>query len=376
MSKHRDHLKNVLKSIFTRFVRGNADVEEQHLVDTFYDNVSVENRGDKDFSIIGKVIKKNIDRRIKFDRKKRKIYKIYIPAAACGVLMLFFASFFVYRLNSIFFVVKPHEQFCSLSPTVTVGGKQFDNLLKETPKGSFFKLKGEEQVLDLKNISQEQSSDTIIIENPSFATLLVFLRDGSQVKLGAKARITFDGEFNKSRRFVHASGELYFDISSKVTNGKKIPFIVETKMQTIEVLGTKFFVNSHKEEEESILLKEGRVKLEHNYSKREVILRPGQQAFLKKDTPQIYVGEEGEEAGVDAWRNGLFYFERHSIGAVMEELSSWYNIPIEVGNSVYNMTISGTFTRYDKLTEVLDLIEMTNKIQFYEKKGVVYVNRK
>lgn len=370
MFRDRNHLKAILRSVFKRYVSGNADIEEQNLVDNFYDNISSEKIIDP--TGIGAEIKQRIDREIQRQQANKIRYRIYIPAAAC--LMVLFLGAYFYK--SYFDADTSTRITHSIGPSVKIGQEHFLDLQNKIPTGSYFETEAEAEILHLENVFQGKEREPVVIDNASPSMFSVSLSDGSRVRLSPHARITFGPDFNENSRSVYVEGEVYFDIAKQTRQEEKIPFIVETSMQTIEVLSTQFLVDAHASVEENVQLHEGRIKLKHNYSKREVVLHPGQQAFVDRDRPQIYVAHVGEDDKINAWRNGLFYFEGQTIGTVMRELSNWYNIGINVDNRAANLKISGTFTRYEKPEDVLELIQMTNKIRFYEKKGVVYVSKK
>lgn len=373
MSKNRSHLRSILKSIFARYTKGKADIEERQLVDSFYDNIPLQPVDQERLSEVGEDIKQEIDRNIQQSKRLTISYKIYIPAAACFIILFSVLGFYFYQLDDN--NEENINQSVSVGPSVKIGREHFNDLHKKVPKGSFFEVKDDEEVLNLENVFRAKNSDSIVIENTSIKKFTVLLSDGSKVRLSPESRVSFGADFNKNNRLIHASGEVFFNVATQVFKSERVPFIVHTKMQNIEVLGTQFLVDSGSEVEESVQLQEGRIKLMHNYSGREVVLHPRQQAFLNRDKPNIYIARVGEEEKVNAWRNGLFYFEDETIGNVMRELSIWYDVDIRVDNSVFNKKMSGTFTRYELLSEVLELIELTNKIRSYEKKGVVYVNR-
>ena len=94
------------------------------------------------------------------------------------------------------------------------------------------------------------------------------LPDGSVVLLNHNSSITYDKDFDP--RYISLSGEAYF----KVTPAD-MPFTVSTELGEIEVLGTKFNVNSSEDELE-VEVESGRVELTSGNEKR--ALTRGQRA--------------------------------------------------------------------------------------------------
>jgi len=70
---------------------------------------------------------------------------------------------------------------------------------------------------------------------------VVVLPDGTRVSLGTRTSFSYDSRYGKSERIVQLEGEAYFEVAKD----KDKPFIVKTKEQSIEALGTKFNVSAY-----------------------------------------------------------------------------------------------------------------------------------
>lgn len=108
----------------------------------------------------------------------------------------------------------------------------------------------------------------------------VKLPDGSVVLLNHNSSITYDKDFDP--RQVHLSGEAYF----KVTPADR-PFTVITELGEIEVLGTKFNVDSSEDELE-VEVESGKVELTSGDDKR--ALTRGQRAKYIKLEDKVEYG--------------------------------------------------------------------------------------
>src|SRR5690606_26440757 len=77
------------------------------------------------------------------------------------------------------------------------------------------------------------------ITTPVGGEYQITLPDGSKVWLNSMSSITAPSAFNERERMVEVTGEVFFDVAeSRTATGKKIPFLVRTANQTVEVLGT------------------------------------------------------------------------------------------------------------------------------------------
>ncbi len=103
------------------------------------------------------------------------------------------------------------------------------------------------------------------------------------------------------------------------------PFIVETKDQTLRVLGTKFNIYAYPDERSVFTsLVEGSVSVRANGGGGEVVLNPGQQARLSADT-DVYTVADVDVAGISSWRERMFIFNENTLEFVFSKLSRWYD---------------------------------------------------
>jgi len=79
------------------------------------------------------------------------------------------------------------------------------------------------------------------IETPRGGTYDVTLPDGTIVKLNAGTVLTYPTIFAKDKREVTLVGEAYFEVAKR----KDHPFVVQTKNQQVQVLGTHFNINAY-----------------------------------------------------------------------------------------------------------------------------------
>jgi len=184
------------------------------------------------------------------------------------------------------------------------------------------------------------------------------LADGSKVWLNAASSISYPAVFIGRERVVTVTGEVYFEVSPD----KSRPFKVQTREETIDVLGTSFNVNVYADEPvRRVTLETGSVKV--NAGQQALVLRPGEQTlhsdkgFGKTDKADM----EGELA----WKNGDFVFNNEDLSSILRELSRWYNIDISYKGSPGPMAFDGIISRSKNLSAVLQIMESsTKKIHF------------
>ena len=207
--------------------------------------------------------------------------------------------------------------------------------------------------------SVTQAEDNILynkIETPIGGKYQVNLPDGSKVWLNSSSSLRFSALFNGDTREVELSGEAYFDVSKN----KSKPFRVITKDQIVEVLGTQFNINSYSDEGPiKTTLIEGSVKI--IYKDKVVLLSPGQQ-FQPKELVSAVLEADTEE--VVAWKEGYFVFKNEDIKSIMRKLSRWYNVEVSYSGDIPEVGFGGNISRSKDISEVLDVLQLTNAIHF------------
>jgi transmembrane sensor len=176
------------------------------------------------------------------------------------------------------------------------------------------------------------------------------LPDGSLAVLNAASSLTYaanlmDGDGN---RRIQLNGEAYFEVKKDRLH----PFIVQTAGQQVQVLGTRFNVNSYPEEgSQRTTLLEGSVKV---MSGGEIIvIAPGEQAIsTSKGLSKVDVNV----SGATSWKDGFFNFEQSDIQTVMRQLARWYNLEVTYDGPVPTAKITGKVYRNADFSEALTVL--------------------
>jgi transmembrane sensor len=251
---------------------------------------------------------------------------------------------------------------------------------------------------DFKNIEDWNSAGTpsLTASTAKGQTYVFTLADGTRIWLNAGSTLKFPANFDGlSERSVELTGEAYFEVS-KINNTKavaaRVPFIVNSKGQRAEVLGTRFNISTYEDVIKTTLF-EGSIKvtqvLQHpaKPAKKEIIkgdktnngiiLKPGQQSVIELNS--LYPNDlkvllaDTEEA--QAWRNGDFFFRDESIESIMLRLSYWYDVEVVYEGSKHDTKFGGSISRNIKLSKVLSLLEATGMVKFRIEGKKVHVSR-
>lgn len=191
-------------------------------------------------------------------------------------------------------------------------------------------------------------------------TYIFTLPDGTKVWLNADSKISFAQQFVKKTREVHLEGEAYFEVAKD----KLKPFIVKSKTQQVEVLGTHFNVSNYENESNvKTTLVEGSVRVQQLGAARQVVtLKPDQQAT--NNLKSLVVNTVDTRDVLD-WKNDGFAFKGGDFATAMRKIARWYNVEIVYDHlAVHELEIGGFISRKNDLFTVLKFIESTGQVRF------------
>ena len=198
-------------------------------------------------------------------------------------------------------------------------------------------------------------------------TYKVHLPDGTQIWLNAASSLTYTTSLVRDgKRIVQLDGEAYFEVAKD----RKRPFVVESRGQSVEVLGTHFNLNAYKDEPQiATTLLEGSVKV--NVNGKTQLIRPGQQAVNYGG--RLQVNEVGLDDITD-WKEGDFFLNHVDFKTAMRKIARWYDVEI-----VYDVAVpddlesGGWMSRRNNLSTVLKAIEGTGLARFRIEGKTVHV---
>ncbi|MCD8080139.1 MAG: FecR domain-containing protein, partial [Bacteroides sp.] len=186
---------------------------------------------------------------------------------------------------------------------------------------------------------------------PSGQRIHLALADGSTVWLNSNTTLRYDPSFSGKTRRMMVDGEAYFEVS---TNKKK-PFVVETFLGTIEVLGTCFNVEAYSTSRRFVTsLMEGSVQLTSR--EQTVVLKPDQMAIVEAgERLTIKKITDFEEY---SWREGLISFTDASFEEIMKKFEKHYGYEIRILNEkVKEYRCSGKFRLSDGVSYALEVLK-------------------
>jgi transmembrane sensor len=186
----------------------------------------------------------------------------------------------------------------------------------------------------------------------------IILEDGTEVTLNANSVLKVPKHFAATRE-VWLTGEAFFSVAKK---SNKARFFVHTDNLSVEVLGTKFNVNSRHQNTE-VVLNEGSIKLTSNIPsiKKPLMMAPGDFASLSaKDV--AFTRKTVKPEKYSAWQSNLLVFDEAPLKVIAQEIEDYYGVEVEIADAdLANRQLTGTMPNND-LGIVLKSLGTTLKV--------------
>ncbi|MCD0488619.1 DUF4974 domain-containing protein [Pedobacter sp. MC2016-14] len=187
------------------------------------------------------------------------------------------------------------------------------------------------------------------------------LSDGTVITLNAATKIKFPTSFSRlKKRIIELEGEAYFEVNHDAEH----PFLVHTKDQRVEDLGTEFNINAYSDDATLVTtLVEGSAKVSVGTGPTNgVVLKPGQQTILTNSTMRVAQANMSE---VTAWKDKLFKFKKARLEDILLQVARWYNVSVSYeSQALKNRRFSGSISRFSTVSKVLEKLEIAGDIHF------------
>jgi transmembrane sensor len=189
----------------------------------------------------------------------------------------------------------------------------------------------------------------------------ILLPDSSVVILNANSSLRIPQQWTeKDSRQVWLEGEAYFQVKKRPSTGRE--FVVHTSQVDVEVLGTKFNVNTRRQRS-IVSLEEGKVQLlvHGNITsvmekKPPMVLRPGQVVVIDESRGAT-INEDKDVAGHSGWTRNTFHFDNTSLAEIARLIEDTYGYTMEVeDSSMLKKAISGDL----RVSTIQDMIKVVS----------------
>ena len=187
------------------------------------------------------------------------------------------------------------------------------------------------------------------------------LEDGTTVMVNSESTLLFPTHFTGGKRVVRLEGEAFFQVKSTPDE----PFIVQLNGISIEVTGTSFNVHAYPDEDEiNVALVNGHVNILNSAGTSIVSMEPGE-LFTYQKEDGLFENKKVDIEPLISWKDDIFVFRDEEIGDIIQTLSRWYNVSIQLDDNIRNTRYTGILSRKQSLIETLDALRMTGELDFH-----------
>ena len=179
-----------------------------------------------------------------------------------------------------------------------------------------------------------------------------YLPDSSHVTLTGDSRLTYDSQFGKTNRELSLRGKAFF----RVKQDSSKPFIVETSLIQVEVLGTSFQVIAEKLRAE-VSVEKGRVKITTQDKKQKSVLETGMSVVYGKKQGELMIFTKEDKGEMQ-----ILKFDNAPLSEVIEILNEYYGSHVTLPADYATLRITVVFKDVS-LKEAIDIINRTLGIQ-------------
>lgn len=184
------------------------------------------------------------------------------------------------------------------------------------------------------------------------------LSDGSTVLLNRDAQIDYQKGFTPSTREVTLHGEAFFAIHHDAR-----PFIVHTGTVRTIVLGTAFNIDAQNENQITITVTKGKVKVENARGQFRIV-RGNEQ--LRLDSINTRMQMLPVNAGeVLVWKKPYLIFNDVTMKEAMTELEARFHVSIVFTNpAAENCPVTASFTEGESLEAIVKVLSKINNMEY------------
>lgn len=209
---------------------------------------------------------------------------------------------------------------------------------------------------------------------PYGKTFKITLSDGSVVSLNSGTTLRYPEQFGiNGNRKVYLTGEAFFEVAKD----KQHPFIVNTNLVDIEVLGTKFNVSAYPETPTvNSTLVEGSIQMSETTNKSNtILLQPNQMATWLSHSKKM-ITKAVDPDFYTAWTKGELAFKDTPFSTIAKIIQRTYDVEIINENSdLAKQNFTGTIKISESSVEnILELLKRDTPFNYSINKNTITIS--
>jgi transmembrane sensor len=221
------------------------------------------------------------------------------------------------------------------------------------------------------------SDKTLSAQTAYGETRSVILPDGSEVVLNAHSEIRFNKNWKVGEdREVSLTGEAYFIVNEQGDKTHRDRFIVHTPDLDVEVLGTRFNVNTYRPQTQVVLQKGSvEIKTSINNKVKKYSLAPEQRAIFNREQDKVEIAQVNSNTLV-GWKDKRFIFDNTPLSEVAIMLENTYGFKVIIEkDELKNKLISGEIPISEKKSLLLALSTLYALKINEQNKDTLYISK-
>lgn len=156
----------------------------------------------------------------------------------------------------------------------------------------------------------------------------ITLADQTQVHLQANSRLEYPTTMDEGIRRVKLTGQAFFEVS----HNPEQAFIVNTRAEEIQVLGTSFFVQSFPNDKLAyIYVETGIVQVSLLQANLSTKLSAGQ-AVRSNRVHNLLEADPQPDPNIISWHSGKLYFEQSALSAILQQIDEELDLDFRLDN--------------------------------------------
>lgn len=198
----------------------------------------------------------------------------------------------------------------------------------------------------------------------------VLLTDGSKIFMNGGSYLKYPSQFTGETREISFTGEGYFE----VTKNTKRPFLVNTGLIEVKVLGTKFNLKAYANDRSvETTLEEGHVQIKHSASDQMQDMRPNDCVTFDKQMNTFSI-KQVDPFIASMWRTGKYTFHSTPFPEFVQTLERGFGVTFIIENQeVASRRFTGDFIRGESIDEILNILEISSKLNYRKEDNMITI---
>lgn len=249
--------------------------------------------------------------------------------------------------------------------------KAFVALLAVAASVCFFIFLPREQTVAIDavktNVVAKQVPVYHVVTVPTAQIKKVVLPDGTRVMLNSRSQLRYPEKFDSRTREVYLQGEAYLEVA----HNKEKPFIVHANNFNIQVLGTKFNVNSYNGKSAFVALVDGSVQVTTAKNQNKVMMKPNNLLRLKDGNIDELVHTQATD--YISWLDKKLKLNGDKMDRIMTNLANYYDLEIVYNKPIPKIELYGKLELKAEPQKVLEAISQLSGLSITMKNKKIYI---